>query len=306
MLNHYRKWKKTTLNLLALSVPPGADLPPTTPPADEQVDFPPHTVETGFTGPAQQRINLIGGSLFDILGYIMSCLGPLDADVRNLSDLKSKKETFLLPLIILYGAWCGTIAKECGVAAQAPSIVEMVVRVTSPDQLYYTLGASVAGFESNTAFRGVAVQARRDMLLNGNFLTQADLQVPPQRVLTLLESENLEVQVGNPPQGRYIWNPNLFALWQKMQSAHPDKPYQPTDAEKPFAKQWALWVDQLAKADPKGPAPTIDFTGDAQELADFATKWPNPIVVQNWDSGREYGNCAETYPLMMCQSLDRL
>ena len=96
------------------------------------------------------------------------------------------------------------IARECGTASQAPSIVEIVVRVTSTTQLYYILGASVAGFETNKDFSSKVVQHRRVMLLNEKFLKGSDLDSPPQRILTLLEHDGRNIRFGDPAKDFWI------------------------------------------------------------------------------------------------------
>lgn len=277
-------------------------------PADQTFKFPNTT--TGTT----TDVKFFGGGIFDILGYVISCLGPLNADVRQAAALKTAKETFLLPLAVLYAKWCVNIAAECGVIAQSPSCVELAVRATSWTKVYFALGASVAGFEGgSTSLKSAIVQNRRDMLVNKQFLTKADLPSPPQRILTLLERSTADVDVppksgGGAAQPANIWKQSVLAVWKKQQAATNSNPYNPTDSEKPILQQMKAWADQVAAAaaDATLPAPTIAFTGDATELNLFAESWLNPDVYKTWDSGREFGNCGETYPLFMLKSLDSM
>ena len=82
-----------------------------------------------------------------------------------------------------------------------------------------------------------------------------------------------------------------------------DEQYKPSKEEEPLLKQMEEWANKLSEAN---STPAIDFSGDPKELNEFAEKWLNPILYWNWDLGREFGNCAETYPLAMCQSLNGL
>lgn len=228
--------------------------------------------------------------MFDLLGWLLSTFSPVQhkatSGFLDHEQIKLLREDFLVPLLQLYGRWCFNLATT---KKKIPSTVEITVRGVTRHTLYFALGASVSG----TGKDSLVVAKRKDMMRSARLLSKIsynaskgeytvveDTSVAPAALLALLNLDEDTIGSQIP-----IWNPNM----QRSSLGIPGK--------EDLLRETYQWEKSQ------------DFNGQItfsswRDLEAFARKWLNEEVIKKVEKGeikiaQDFGNCAETYPLLM-------
>lgn len=297
-------------------------------------------------------VKLFRSGVFDVLGWVLSSFGPVSSTAKGQGFAEARtiataRETFLLPMLALYGSWCHTLGTRGGTfkgKKKYPSVVEIAVRLVPPTHLYFALGASVAGMDISG--KASMSDERKKMMESANLLTlQAKdtmsqqtgksfsaevLKWSPNQILKLLQGEPA---VTDPQTKRKcdVWDPKKTVQgteeakrvakmeWERANAEFVngarkvlknDKSYgnvlqlKARVAEKEEAIKEALATsDALAQlVKPLAKNNQHVFKG-WRDLYEFADMWLNPELLANLDlvprNATKFGNCAETYPLLI-------
>lgn len=278
-------------------------------------------------------VNYCGKGVFDVLGWVFSALGPVTTGLGvsksgflDAGEVKLAKDEFLIPLLTLYAKWCHTIADVAITTSKkkfnpCPNTVEIAVRAVSRTQIYFSLGASVAGLPDNE--KAAVIEQRKTEMETAKLLEVAPapanpgadrpaisanaLKWSPDQLFRLLTGKETTKSYGG--QNLAVWNPayikpeleRLNAELEKLKTVKNEKEYasalkrrnELTDVLKVPTR-----LGKIAKWQKDGKT---EFNG-WRELYYFADFWLNPALLAvpaAGTGGIKYGNCAETYPFLM-------